>query len=487
MRIISLLLIATMLIASGCNDKQSETQIEGRKQFDTVLASLRDVELGFVAATEEERKAVEKNQTPETHRGTLGEFRQKQLAQTFELLQPILTSGTTQQKVDAQRISADIYTSSARYLMREMMDEWTSLSERTVVMMSYMVAVGRSQSLAGNVLIDDGKLIAQIKKTLRDATVDLEKREKEATQVDTEAKEHQKTIADLQKQIDELNKQAEGFKAKAFVAKGKDKYKLLDDASAVTRQAAILDARRQVEQAQLANVNARRAMLTEQIDFTLEFMDSLERQIEDATKRQKDNADQQDKYKQNLTDAENKFMDEFNEIAEQFTKRVYSHFADINNDMDQAIKMLTSARQLAQADRQQMIEIELLAKEVAALNMKTTMSMVMQDIGNKYQRVLSRATNGQHKLMADRRATFQAAYQDMQTKQNVITSEAQALLETARQQATTAMSVVAADGPLTRLANTYRSQDMDKLTKATEDLNSLLDVYAKRITDYRLN
>lgn len=486
MRIINLLLIAIMFLIGGC-DQQSTKQAQGRMQFQEVLSALREVELGYVLVSDDDEKAGIEGQTPETHRESMGIFRQKQLAKTFKLLQPILSSGTAQQQVDAQRIASDIYTSSARFQMRLMMDEWSALSQRTVVMMSYMVAVGRSQSLAQNILIDDGKLIKQINKTLRDTTVELEKREKEATQVDALNKEHQKTIADLQKQIDALNKQAQDLKAKAFVTKGKEKYKLLDDSSAVSRQSAILDARRQVEQAQLANVNARRAMLAEQIDFTLEFMNSLERQIKDVTKRQEQNADQQDRYKQNLTDAENKFMDEFNEIAERFTKRVFPHFAQINGDMDMALNMLRDAHKIAAGDRQQLLEIEILSKEVAALNMKTTMSMIMQDIGNKYQRVLTRATNGKHKLMADRRATFQSAYQDMQGKQMAITQQAESLLQEARQQASTALNMVSAQGPLTRLATTHRSSDMEKLTKATEDLNSLLDTYAKRITDYRLN
>ncbi|HAI14661.1 MAG TPA: hypothetical protein DCM28_23350 [Phycisphaerales bacterium] len=486
MRIISLLLTTILLIAVGC-DQESSRQTQGQEQFEEVLTALREVELGFVTASEEEVAAGAKGEELQTHREPMGTFRQKQLVKTFELLQPILTNGTADQKVDAQRIAADIYTSSARYQMRELVDQWTALSERSVVMMSYMVAVGRSQSLAQNSLIDDEKLISQIKKTLRDTTVQLDKREKDATLVDAKAKEHQKTMAGLKTQIDELNKQAQDLKAKAFVATGKAKYKLLDDSSAVARQAAILDARRQVEQAQLANVNAQRLMLTEQIDFTLEFMDSLERQIEEATKREKNNSEQQLRYKQHLVDTENQFMDEFNDIAERFSNSVYPYFAKINGEMDQAMTMLANAHKTATGDRQQMLEIEILAKQVAALNMKTTMSMIMQDVGNKYQSVLTRATNGRHKIMADRRATFESAYQDLQRKQMVINQESQALLETARQQAMTAVNLVAENGQLTRLANNHRSTDMEKLSQATQDLNSMLDIYAKRITDFRLN
>ena len=166
---------------------------------------------------------------------------------------------------------------------------------------------------------------------------------------------------------------------------------------------------------------------------------------------------------------------------------VYPYFAKINGEMDQAMTMLANAHKTATGDRQQMLEIEILAKQVAALNMKTTMSMIMQDVGNKYQSVLTRATNGRHKIMADRRATFESAYQDLQRKQMVINQESQALLETARQQAMTAVNLVAENGQLTRLANNHRSTDMEKLSQATQDLNSMLDIYAKRITDFRLN
>lgn len=487
MRIISLLLIAVLLIAGGC-DQEAARQQQGRKQFDEILAALRDVELGYVSASPEEVVA-DNPKDPAAHRQSMELFRQEQLKKTFVILQPILENGndyTVEQQVDARRLAADIYTSSARFQMRQLNDSWTNLSARSVVMMSYLVAVGRNQSLAQNMQIDDKPLIEQIKKTLRDTTVELEKREKEATQVTSKADEFKKSIAELKKQIDALDAQAQKLKSDAFVAKGKEKYKLLDDASSIARQAAILDARRQVDQAQLENINAQKAMLTEQIDFSLEFIDSLERQIEDATKRQKLGEEQTIRAKQEMTDAEQRFLDEFNAVVEQFSTVVYPQFAQVNSEMDRALGMLNKAHGLASGEDRQMIEIELLSKEVAALNMQTSMSMIINDMGNKYQQILNRATKGKHTLMADRKATFQSAYEDMQRKQTGINQQAQKLLEQARQQSTTTLSLVSTDGPLTRLAKNARSTDMDKLTQTTEQLNGLLDTYAKRLNDFAL-
>jgi hypothetical protein len=478
--------MTVLLIVGGC-DQQSSRQVQGRKQFEQVLDALREVELGYVSATPEEIAASNAGREVNSTRQSMETFRQQQLGKTFELLDPILKDGTVKQQVDARRLAADIYTSSARFQMRQMMDEWTSLSSRSIVMMSYMVAVGRSESLASNMQYDDNKLIAQIKKTLRDTTVDLEKREKEAKQIDEKAKDLKKTMGDLQKQIDALNIQSQQTKSKAFVAKVNEKYKLLDDASSVSRQAAILDARRQVEQAQLENVNAQRAMLTEQIDFTLEFMDSLERQIETASQRQKQSEAQKARAKQGLIDDENKFMDEFNVVVESFTKQVLPYFTQINADMTQAIDMLKKAKAQASGDEAQLIEIELLAKEVSAVNMQTTMMMVMQDLGHKYQAILGRATKGKQKLMADRKATFQSAYEQMQREQMTISQQAQTLLSESQQQATTTMNLVSAEGSITRMAKAAKSQDIDKLTATTSDLNDLLSKYAKRINEYKLN
>jgi thymidylate kinase len=155
--------------------------------------------------------------------------------------------------------------------------------------------------------------------------------------------------------------------------------------------------------------------------------------------------------------------------------------------MTQAIDMLKKAKAQASGDEAQLIEIELLAKEVSAVNMQTTMMMVMQDLGHKYQAILGRATKGKQKLMADRKATFQSAYEQMQREQMTISQQAQTLLSESQQQATTTMNLVSAEGSITRMAKAAKSQDIDKLTATTSDLNDLLSKYAKRINEYKLN
>ncbi|MFG0250056.1 MAG: hypothetical protein ACF8OB_14305 [Phycisphaeraceae bacterium JB051] len=483
MRIISLFLITVLLITGGCDQESAKVQ----EQYGKVLRALQDAEIGYVTATQEQVKAASNNQSVESNRESMELYRQKQLKIAFEQLQPIMVDGTTMQKVDAHRLAADIYTSSARYQMRQMMDQWTSISSESVVMMSYLVAVGRSQSLAKNKFIDDGKLIAQIKKTLRDTTVDLEKIEKQADKVNDEIKVHKKNMDDLQKQIDALNTQAQQIKSKAFVAKGKQKYKLLDDASAVSRQAAILDARRQVEDAQLANLNAQRSMITERIDFTLEFMDSLERQVEEATERQKANESQHAKAANDLSTREEKFITEFNKITQRFSTDIVSQFDSILAEMTNALDMLNKARAMTSGSEQQLVDVELLVKQVTALNMQASMIMVLHDMGDKYQQILNRASRGQHRLMADRRATFQSAYENIQRKQLELVQKADTLTQLARQQAATALTLVGEQGGITRMAQAARSNDVEALTTATENLNGLIDTYTSRITENKLN
>jgi predicted nucleic acid-binding Zn-ribbon protein len=468
------------LITGGC-DQESARQNQGQANFEKVLKLLHDTEIGYVIANEDEVKGSSGN------RESTGLYRQKQLNAAFVALDPIIKEGTDNQKIDAYRLAADIYTSSARYQTRQMMDQWTTVSTRSVVMMSYLVAVGRSQSLAKNKFIDDGKLIAQIKKTLRDTTVDLEKNEKQADKVNEEIKTHKKNMDDLQKQIDTLNTQSQQIKSKAFVAKGPGKYKLLDDASAVARQAAILDARRQVEEAQLANLNSRRTMMTEQIDFTLEFMDSLERQIEEATQRQKANEDQHAKAADDLTNREQKFIDEFNKITASFSDDIVSKFKDIDGEITRSLDMLSKARALASGTEQQLIDIELLVKQVSALDMQSSMIMVLHDMGDKYQQVLKCASEGKYPVMADRRTTFQSSYEVIQRKQLELIQKADELTSQARQQAATALTLVSEQGSLTRMAQNARSTETDALAKATENLNGLIDTYVKRISDSKLN
>ncbi len=486
MRIISLLLITVLLITGGC-DQESARQSEGQEHFNNVFKALRDAEIGYVTASPEQVIAASNNQNVESNRQSMEFYRQEQLKLAHDALQPIFTNGTNIQKVDAYRLASDILTSSARYQMRQMIDQWTAISSDSVVMMSYLVAVGRSQSLAKNKFIDDGKLIAQIKKTLRDTTVDLEKIEKQADKVNDEIKEHKKNMDDLQKQIDALNTQAQQIKSRAFVAKGKEKYKLLDDASAVNRQAAILDARRQVEDAQLANLNAQRIMLTERIDFTLEFMDSLERQVEEASERQKANENEHTKAAGDLTKREEQFINEFNAITQRFSTNIVSEFDDILDEMSNALDMLNKARSMTSGSEQQLVDIEVLVKQVTALNMQASMIMVLHDMGDKYQKILNRASSGQHRLMADRRATFQSAYENIQRKQVELIQKADTLTQLARQQAATVLTLVGEQGGITRMAQAARSNDVEALTAATENLNGLIDTYASRISDSKLN
>ncbi|MBL4701315.1 MAG: hypothetical protein JKX85_08655 [Phycisphaeraceae bacterium] len=486
MRIINLLLISVLLITSGC-DQESSRQIEGRNHFDQVLDTLREVELGYVTASAQEIQASQLGKAVETNRQSMDVYRQKKLGKAFEALKPILTKGTAKQQVAAQRLVADIYTSSARFQLRLLMDQWTSLSSRSVVMTSYAVAVGRSYSLANNMQSDDTKLIAQLKKKLRNTTVELEKLEKIMSQLDVKAKNHQVIMANLKKQINSLNKQSQDLKRDSFVAKGDSKYKLLNDASAVSRKASILDAKRQLEQARLENVNAQRAMLTEQVDFTLEFMDSLERQIQGVTARHKSNEKQKTHAKQNLIDTENRFMDEFNVVVEQFTTKVQPHFAQINSDMQEALQILAKAHQQADSQTQQLIEIEILAKQVSLTNMQTTMMMVTHDLGKKYALILARSSKGKHKLMADRTATFQSAYDLIVRTQLQIQQQAQDTLGKSRKQATITKDVVSEDSALSQLAVAAKSPDIERLASTIDELNILLDNYAKRINDYKLN
>ena len=486
MRIINLLLISVLLIASGC-DQESSRQIEGRKQFDQVLDALREVELGYVAASAQEIQASQSGKVVETNRPSMEVYRQKKLGKAFEALKPILDKGSVKQQVAAQRLVADIYTSSARFQLRLLMDQWTSLSSRSVVMTSYAVAVGRSYSLAHNMQSDDTKLVAQLKKKLRDTTVELEEHEKTMAELDVKAKKHQKTMANLKKQINSLNTQSQDLKRDSFVAKSDSKYKLLDDASAVSRKASIMDAKRQLQQAHLDNVNAQRDMLAEQVDFTLEFMDSLERQIQGVTARHQSNEKQKTDAKQNLIDAENRFMDEFNVVVEQFTTKVQPHFALINSDMQEALQILDKAHQQADSQTQQLIEIEILAKQVSLTNMQTTMMMVTHDLGRKYALVLNRSSKGKHKLMADRTTTFQSAYDLIARTQLQIQQQAQDALGKSRKQAIITQGIVSEDGSLSQLAIAAKSPDIERLARTTDELNILLDNYAKRIKDYKLN
>ena len=130
---------------------------------------------------------------------------------------------------------------------------------------------------------------------------------------------------------------------------------------------------------------------------------------------------------------------------------------------------------------------QLLVKQVTALNMQASMIMVLHDMGDKYQQILNRASRGQHRLMADRRATFQSAFENIQRKQIELIQKADTLTQLARQQAATVLTLVGEQGGITRMAQAARSNDAEALTTATENLNGLIDTYASRISDSKLN
>lgn len=486
MRTINFLLLLIMLITTGC-DQETARLNQSRKQFEQVLVSLENVEIGYVVASDEQIQAKLAGKDVVSHRESMEEFRQNRLARVLKELDPIMATGTQEQKVTAQRLASDIYTSSARYQLRQLLDHWTSLSNRSVVMISYMVAVGKNYTLANNMQFDDSKLISQLKKELRDTNVSLEKLEKESEQFEGKLKVRTKKIANYKKQIDALNRQSQQLKGKAFIASGNEKYKLLNDASIQKRQAAVQDAKRQVEQAYVGDLKAKQSMLIEQIDFTLEFMESLENQVEGITKRQAKNVSRKKLSKQKLEDRENQFMDEFNLVVGEFSKTIHPQFAKINADLEQAISVLKTAHQNADSETKNLIEIELLAKQVTATNMRTSMMMVTHDLGQKYALILNRATKGKHRLMADRKTTFQSAYEHLQQIQNDNLKLAQTTLETSRQQATVAMNLVSEEGEMTRVANAANAKDMGRLSEVTEELSNLLTNYAKRIDGYKLN
>ena len=78
-------------------------------------------------------------------------------------------------------------------------------------------------------IFDDSKLIAQLKKKLRDTTVALEKLEKESEQLEAQIKTHANKDADFKKKIDALNRQEEELKEKHLspVAKKNIDYKMM--------------------------------------------------------------------------------------------------------------------------------------------------------------------------------------------------------------------------------------------------------------------
>ncbi len=459
----------SLILLGGC-DQQAARRNQGRKQFKIALDAFREVELGYVpASTAPTTQAAKQSQS--TRQSTQA-YRQEKLALAMAALDPILAKGTESQKVAARRLASDIQASDARYKLREILNAWTTVSERSVVLMSYLVAVGRTHAQVHHLRTDDANLLEALRKKLRQTNLELDRSEQQGEQVDAKSLAYYKKIQQLQAQVNKHKAKTQQLKGQAFVATSSQKWRLLDQAAQAERAASKTAAQLQVQTAYRNKVQAERTLLTEKIDFTLEFLDELEQQIEQTHQRQNQLVKDQEKAKARLKQAEQKCVDELKNLVAQFSKDIEPLFKEMEQEMDQALVFL-EACQTARGDVKRAVDFEYLTKLVVKINLQSSILMTFHDLGSKFKLLLQRSKQVKGKqLLADRMDFFQSTFNRMSQAQNVIYQRTLKTIAQAREQA--AKVIENTDG------ETPQGQ-------AAAKLNALIETYSQRIETFRLS
>lgn len=477
-RILLICSVVSVVWLTGC-DQQARQEARARRQLHEALEWVEKAEVGYVPAGEDQVLPPEAppGQDPAgtqpavgdaLGRADLQEYRQDELQEALAKLQPVIQSGSPHQSRRALAVAADIHASAARRIRRAAATDWTGLSNRSAVLVSYTVAVGRARSRLQSLETDDAALYLKLQDDQRTWRGNLEELKKTAAGLDSQIARRQAAIEQLNTQVEQARAKARELKDQAFPLEGDRRWDLYDQAAEFDRTAFTTSSKAQREAIQIEVLQSERAIETEKIEFAQSFIQSLEQQIQDLASRQAEIQQQRRKAEEELKAIEQKLVDAVTEWIKAYTTDVSAPLQQAAAEMEKGIDLLIEAVKGARGEEKRALESDLLAKYLDKINILQTHVVAASDMGGKIRIIVQRAES----IMPDRTEFFRGMLQQLASEQVQVINDAKKTIADAIALAGSLGQGAAADDPITVAATQQREQ---------------LDRYNTRIEEARLS
>lgn len=455
-------LILTAVIAAGCSDGQSAQSAQVRLSQQEINKVLTQAQLPYV---------------PDNKGGLTSRvaWRQQLQDKAQQQLQTILNQGTAAQKITSRKLSSDLYDSSARQQLIDVIHQWTELSDQSALLLGYLQAVDRANAQVQRFARSQSSLLADMNSQATELQQKSEAIQQELSQWQTKANDLSTQIGQLDQQTQKATDQAAQLREKAFSLTGKERFETYEKASKVALTANDISSKLQSAQAQLDLISSRNAILARQLELSNEAVNQIQEQMKLTQEAQQD----QDRLKVRAQQEKEKAVEQLDtslqKIVVQYKDLNEKGFAPIAEELDKAIKMLEDALPLAtnnNAKRQ--IQLDLLARRVSKLHLLATQASASGDWARKVQviaDVVKDPARAGGPLILDKVSAYNALAEAAASQNLKIVTEALA----EGSQATDVVSQIVQAG-----------NENDPIVAQANALGTIINAYNKQINDSKL-
>jgi|GEM_PF-4444554 len=414
--ICNLVVVVTLLSLLVACDQRAQQRAAADKQFEQALRALDAANLGFVPTEREEHTLSDDSLS--SYAGSIGSgdmeaeqadvevYRQAKLEEAVAALEPIIQNGLPRQQRDARRLTADIYASRARFIEREAMTNWAALSNRSTVLVSYMIAAARAQARVRSYDVDDQLLRLRLEDDKSKARDQLDSYNRQAKTLELEVSQLKSQIKKLRDEAQKHRDKQQKLKNEAFPLEGDQRWETYNRAAEEETKAHALESKAQQLSFDLDIAASRLDILNKQIQFTQKFLKSVDRELENTLLRNEEIKSARGEAGEEQQLREENFIEEMGSIVKAYNEAVQTKFAEAVEVADKAIEQLEQAAQSASGQEKREIEFEKCAKLLNKLEIYVSHAMTSNDIGGKLATISQRASADEETAVMGTRSTF---------------------------------------------------------------------------------
>jgi len=433
-----------IVFIAGCADKEAAQRAEAHTRFTDAVDLVSAADQGYVPAGSD--KAADLNTNLET-------FRQNKLKEAAAQLEPVISSGTTEQKLAARQLLADIKSSHARVILRSGMNEWADLANESASLLTVLAAIDSANARAISLDISDEPLLKKLNEdqiVTRRRLVELQESRSALTQRVAELKT---AMADLNKQSEAALVESRAFTDKAFPLSGDQRYELYEKASQAERKSSKLASEADKRGVNLDVYESELEIIDSQIASAERFLKSIASQIDDVKIRGDNRVKSFNEAEAERDELIRQLDADVDDLARRFDDKVDRQLAEALADIDRSIELMNRA--VADSQNSRDVQIELLAKMMTRVHILTSHIMVISDLGRTLNVIAVRAADEKHPLMTEQRSRFKSVIARISQRQSQIIGQAIYDIDTANDLALQLAQGASETDAIATVANSY--------------------------------
>lgn len=459
-KIMSFALMAAMTgplcLLPACSDSQSAQNAQVMRTHREVTAILSKAQRSYVPGDE----PVETS---------LVAWRQEQQQEAQAKLQEILDQGTVSQQIATRRLAADIYDSAARAQVIDTVAQWTELSARSALLLSYLQSVDRADAQLRRFSGDASDLMADMRAQAQKLDKQSEDLQKELAQVQATIKEQDSQLQDLSKQLQQLTAQSANLRQQAFSQTGTERHQSYEKAAQAAINANKVSAQHQTLAARREIAQANAAVLSRRLALSNEALKQIETQIKNTQASVADQQRLREKAQKDKTAAIEKLDSELEKIVAQYKSLMDEGFGKSLAQLDQAIELLDKTIAMASDNQmRRLVQLDLLARKISRLHVLSMQASAAGDWARKLGVIAQMASDPKRPggaMIAGKSTFYETTAQSALNHHNSIiaeglrtASEANELASLLTQGGSDSDPIATNAATLATLANNYTSQ-----------------------------